>query len=53
MRDMSIAPAWAECERLRDGDVVDLSAEGRIDAAETVVLDWDSFVSFYDFPVEH
>ena len=33
--------------------MVDLSAEGRIDAAETVVRDWDSFVGFYDFPTEH
>ena len=33
--------------------MVDLSAEGRIDAAETVVRDWESFVSFYDLPTEH
>ncbi len=50
---MSAAPTRAECERLRDEYVVDLSAAGRIDAAETVVRDWESFVSFYDFPVEH
>ena len=53
LRKMSAAPTRSECERLRDEYVVDLSAEGRIDAAETVVRDWESFVSFYDFPVEH
>ena len=53
LREMSAAPTRSECERLRDEYVVGLSAEGRIDAAETVVRDWDSFVSFYDFPTEH
>ena len=53
MRKMSVAPTRSECERLRDEYVVDLSAEGRIDAAEMVVRDWESFVSFYDFPTEH
>ena len=53
LREMSVAPTRAECERLRDEYVVDLSADGRIDAAETVVRDWESFVSFYDFPTEH
>ena len=33
--------------------MVDMSAEGRVDAAETVVRDWESFLSFYDFPEEH
>ena len=53
LREMSAAPTRAECERLRDEYVVDLSTEGRNDAAETVVRDWESFVSFYDFPQEH
>ncbi len=53
LREMSVAPTRAECERLRDEYVVDLSADGRTDAAETVVRDWESFVSFYDFPTEH
>ena len=53
LREMSVAPTRSECEKLRDEYVVDLSAEGRIDAAETVVRDWESFVSFYDFPTEH
>ena len=46
LREMSVAPTRSECERLRDEYVVDLSAEGRIDSAETVVRDWESFVSF-------
>ena len=53
LREMSAAPTRSECERLRDEYVVELSAAGRIEAAETVVRDWESFVSFYDFPVEH
>ena len=53
LKEMSAAPTRSECEWLRDEYVVDLSAEGRVDAAETVVRDCESFVSFYDFPVEH
>ena len=30
-----------------------MRADGRGDAAETVLRDWESFVSFYDFSVEH
>ena len=52
LRDMSVAPTRAECERLQDEYVADLRAEGRGDAAETVLRDWESFVSFYDFPME-
>ena len=40
-------------DTLRDEYVADLRADGRSDAAETVLRDWESFVSFYDFPVEH
>ena len=53
LRDMSHAPTRAECERLRDEYVGELRAEGRSDAAETVLRDWEDFVSFYDFPAEH
>ena len=53
LKEMSTAPTRSECERLRDEYVVDLNAEGRADAAETVARDWESFVSFYDFPTEH
>ena len=53
LREMSYAPTRVECERLRDEYVSDLRADGRGDAADTVLRDWESFVSFYDFPVEH
>ena len=53
LREMSYAPTRAECERSRDEYVSDLRADGRSDAADTVLRDWESFVSFYDFPVEH
>ena len=53
LRDMSVATSRAKCERLRDEYVSDLRADGRTDAAETVLRDWESFVSFYDFPEEH
>ena len=53
LRKMSAAPTRSECERLRDEYVFDLRAEGRNDAAETVVQGWVSFVNFYDFPMEH
>ena len=53
LRDISHAPTRAECERLRDEYVGELRAEGRTDAAETVLRDWEDFVSFYDFPTEH
>ena len=47
------ARSASACERLRDEYVADLRADGRSDAAETVLRDWESFVSFYDFPIEH
>ena len=53
MRDISHAPTRAECEWLRDEYVGELRSEGRTDAAETVLRDWEDFVSFYDFPTEH
>ena len=51
--DISHAQSRSECERLRDEYVPKLRSEGRTDAAETVLRDWESFVSFYDFPMEH
>ena len=53
LREISHAPTRSECERLRDRYVSELRSEGRTDAAETVLRDWDDFVSFYDFPTEH
>ena len=53
LRDISHAQTRAECERLRDEYVSELRSEGRADAAETALRDWEDFVSFYDFPTEH
>ena len=53
LREMSYAPTRSACERLRDAYVSDLRTDGRTDAADTVLRDWESFVSFYDFPLEH
>ena len=53
LREISHAPSRGECERLRDEYVHELTGDGRGDAAETVLRDWESFVSFYDFPMEH
>ena len=53
LREISHAPSRSECERLRDEYVSELRAGGRGDAAETVLRDWEDFVSFYDFPMEH
>ena len=54
LREMSYAPTASGVRalegRVRDHD---LRADGRSDAADTVLRDWESFVSFYDFPVEH
>ena len=40
-REWSASASGTVCERLR--------ADGRGDAADTVLRDWESFVSFYDF----
>ena len=53
LRKISHAPSRSDCERLRDEYVSELRAEGRGDAAEAVLRDWEDFVSFYDFPMEH
>ena len=53
LREISHAPTRAECERLRDTYVTELRADGRGDTVETVLRDWEDFVSFYDFPTEH
>ena len=47
------APTRQEAEERRDRYVVALRAEGQDAAAETVLRDWDDFVTFYDFPQEH
>jgi len=41
-----------ECEELRDLYVAELRASDHQDAAETMLRDWDSFVTFYRYPKE-
>ena len=47
------APTQSECEALRDELVDRLRSQSHIAAAETLLRDWDDFVTFYDFPKEH
>ena len=53
LRAMAEAPTQADCERLRDAYVAELRAAGQEPAAATVLRDWEDFVTFYRFPVEH
>ena len=50
---MAEAPTQKECEDLRDRYVTELLAVGQRAAAETVLRDWDDFVTFYHYPKEH
>lgn len=47
------APTRAECERRRDDLVTWLHEEGQGRAADTVMRDWEDFVTFFDFPQDH
>jgi putative transposase len=53
LRDMSEAPTQKECEEIRDRYVTELMGRGQRAAAETVLRDWDDFVTFYHYPEEH
>ena len=53
IRDISGAESRTECERLRDEYVEDLRADSRDDAADTLLRDWEDFISLYRFPKEH
>jgi len=50
---MSEAPTQKECEELRDRYVAELLAADQRAAAETVLRDWEDFVTFYHYPKEH
>ena len=47
------APTRRECEAMRDELLDWLGREKQLAAQETLLRDWDSFVTFYDFPAEH
>jgi putative transposase len=53
LREMAEAATQGECERLRDQCVAELRAAGQGPAADTVLRDWDDFVTFYHYPQEH
>ncbi len=53
LRAMMEAATQADCERLRDQYVAELRAGGQGPAADTVLRDWEDFVTFYRFPKEH
>ncbi len=50
---MSESETQALCEERRDGYVAELRSMGQSAAAETVLRDWQDFVSFYHYPKEH
>lgn len=53
LREMAEAESQAACEELRDGYVAELRAMDQGPAAETVLRDWEEFVTFYHYPKEH
>lgn len=53
LREMSQAHSQADCEGLRDQYVAQLQAADQNPAAETVLRDWQEFVTFYRYPKEH
>jgi putative transposase len=53
LRAIAAAESRAECERLRDAYVAELRGQAQEPAAETVLRDWEDFVTFYAYPKEH
>lgn len=53
LREMYEAPTQEKCEELRDRYVAELMTREQRAAAETVLRDWDDFVTFYHYPKEH
>jgi len=47
------APTQKECEASRDELAEWLREHAQVAAAETLLRDWDDFVTFYDFPTPH
>jgi transposase-like protein len=47
------APSRDGCESKRDDLAAWLRQEGQAAAAETLLRDWEDFVTFYDYPQEH
>jgi putative transposase len=53
LRQMWEAETQALCEQRRDAYVAELRSLGQTAAAETVLRDWEDFVTFYHYPKEH
>jgi len=53
LHEMAYAETQAACEELRDHYVADLRTADQHSAAETVLRDWEEFVTFYHYPKEH
>jgi len=53
LHEMAYAETQAACEKLRDHYVADLRAADQHSAAETVLRDWEEFITFYRYPREH
>jgi transposase-like protein len=53
LREMAYAGTQEACEELRDRYVADLLAADQRSAAETLLRDWERFVTFYHYPKEH
>ncbi len=53
LREMWESETQALCEERRDDYVAELRSLGQGPAAETVLRDWEDFVTFYHYPKEH
>ena len=53
LREIAEAETQTLCEERRDGYVAELRSMGQRAAAETVLRDWEDFVTFYHYPKEH
>jgi putative transposase len=53
LREISEAKTRKECESLRDRYVGELNEMKQKSAAETILRDWEDFVTFYHYPQEH
>ena len=53
LHEMAYAETQAACEEIRDQYGADLRTADQHSAAETVLRDWEEFVTFYHYPKEH
>ena len=53
LREISEARTRPDCEALRDRYISELNAMKQKAAADTLLRDWEDFVTFYRYPQEH